>query len=458
MAAPPRGQTVRVPKFILLMVVLTINTSILLKYLTQSRGDMSPYTNGEVINRTVSHPVLDPDVPYKANQPPIFGSNNNSSFSVVLRPFPNRKIGNIRILGERHSGTTYLTRYLQQCFSERQIMDLMVRTKHWFQPSPGAIIKAASIAGKEGLADSTDFIRPVPGQLSWWDMAHEPTARQTFSNSFVIYLVRDPYQWIEAMRRKPWHWPNHLRILPRNQSEVAAMKYDAEQQTGKLRRTQQTGADYPKQQTIPTDDLAPEGPVRIQKSYIEYETLDWTLFVQAPLRLTHEDVAAAGSVKICSKGFPKGTLSPCLQNISYVPPLVSHIPRSFLRNLPFDVNHVVYELQSDGEAFNNPLALRAAKIRNILGLAEVWDLGGFVVVRYEDLLDANDNGAMLTTLVTELEKMLDVSSHCQPHRNATKSPYSLPNEFVEWIGQHAQWETEGYLGYTRKAIDKSRFL
>jgi len=425
-------------KFFLLVLVL--NLAYVLKYTMSNEIDLLPYQKGDATNATFKQPML--DFSSVINQPMIFGRGSNSSFG-ALHPFPNRRIDHVRILGERHSGTTYLTRYLQTCFSDHQIMDLMVRTKHWFQPSPEAIVTAASIVDEENLADATGVITLVPGHKSWWDMAHSPDIRRLFSNSFILYIVRDPYQWMEAMRRQPWHWPNHLRIIPRNQTTISATIYDSEKQIGK-RRALRTDAGVPKGHV--KGDY--NGPVRVQKSYVGYETLDWDTFVQAPLRLMEEDAAANHSAKICMKGFPKGTVSPCLRNHSFVPPLVSHIPRSFLRHLPFAVNDAVYELKADGKEFDDPLALRAAKIRNILGLADVWDFGGFAVVRYEDVLNANDNGVHLKTLVEEIESLLGVSNHCQTHQMVNKTAYILPNEFMKWIGQHADWDIERRIGYS----------
>ena len=424
----------------LFLVLLVLNLAYVLKYTMSDEIDLLPYQKGDATNATFKQPML--DFSSVINQPMIFGRGSSSSFG-ALHPFPNHRIDHVRILGERHSGTTYLTRYLQTCFSDSQIMDLMVRGKHWFQPSPEAIVTAASIVDEENLADATDFMTSVPGHKSWWDMAHSPDIRRSFSNSFILYIVRDPYQWMEAMRRQPWHWPNHLRIIPRNQTTISTTTYDSEKQIGK-RRDLRTDMGAPKGHV--KGDY--NGPVRVQKSYVGYETLDWDKFVQAPLRLMEEDAAANHSAKICMKGFPKGTVSPCQRNRSFVPPLVSHIPRSFLRHLPFAVNDVVYELKADGKAFDDPLALRAAKIRNILGLADVWDFGGFAVLRYEDLLNANDSGARLKTLVEEIESLLGVSSHCQPHQIVNKTAYILPNEFMKWIGQHADWDIERRIGYS----------
>lgn len=367
------------------------------------------------------------------------------------------KIDTIRLLGERHSGTTYLTRYLQRCFPQQNVNDCLVRKKHWFQPSPDAILRAAKTVDRESLAEATDFRRFVPGCRTWWDIAQQSHPRSIFQTSIVLLVVRNPYQWIEAMRLRPWHWPNHLRIIPKNETTIATMKYDPNKKEASRRRLQRQRQDQiPQKRSVggtrkgeKVGDTFP-GSVRIQKSFVEYEVLDWRDFIQAPMRLLDEDTRAATTAKICQKGFPKGTVSPCIGNHSYVPPTVSHIPRAFLRNLPFAVNDAFYELQLDTKPFDSPLALRNAKIRNLLNLGQAWDLGGFAVIKYEDILGGSDhNSTNLRSLVEQIAQVLGIESQCPPHQSLAKAPYVLPEEFAKWVGDHTDWEVESRLGYTR---------
>jgi hypothetical protein len=73
-------------------------------------------------------------------------------------PMPRRRIQRIVVLGERHSGTTFVTKYLQSCFNGSTqgdnvhdnhtenrgdiitVTDRFVNTKHWFQPSPEYVV------------------------------------------------------------------------------------------------------------------------------------------------------------------------------------------------------------------------------------------------------------------------------------------------------------------------------
>ena len=133
-----------------------------------------------------------------------------------------------------------------------------------------------------------------------------------------------------------------------------------------------------------------------------------------------------------------------------MPPTLSHIPRAFLRNLPFGVNNAVYELKLDTLPFEHPLALRAAKIRNLLHQVQAWDLGGFAVIRYEDILGGSGNNiSNLNALVQHVADALGTESECPPHKSLSKKPYVLPEGFAKWVGDHTDWEIESRVGYAR---------
>lgn len=433
-----------------LAILFIFNVAIIFKYISSVGIKDTSLSKNDWSNAASATDISSVYTP----APAIFSLKEEALSSVRLQSSSNRTIKTIRLLGERHSGTTYLTRYLQGCFSEHQVLDQLVRKKHWFQPSPQDIVHAFQMVGEESRLDAiTESQRPVRGEKSWSEMAQDPLLRGLFSESFVLYVVRDPYQWIEAMRQKPWHWPNHLQVIPKNQTSVTSMRYDPGKREGiRHERSRLLQEGLEKRQKSGT---AHSGGVRIQKSYVEYKTLNWMEFVRAPLRLVDEDLVSTRSMKICTKGFRNGSISPCLQNHSYIPPLVRHIPKPFLRNLPFDVNDAIYELESStGEAYKDPLSLRVAKIKNCLGLVESWDLGGFAVVRYEDVLGGiPDTDAQLNALVADLERLLGKTSNCPPHESIVKKPYSIPEDFAEWISNHTDWETEKYLGYRSRTSD-----
>jgi len=79
-------------------------------------------------------------------------------------PQSNKVVKRIALIGERNSGTNWITAELTKCFPELDVQPRLVRWKHWFQHD---------IPQKDGTA-------------------HEPT--------LVIAQFRNVYEWVEAMR------------------------------------------------------------------------------------------------------------------------------------------------------------------------------------------------------------------------------------------------------------------
>eukprot|EP00591_Stephanopyxis_turris_P010920 CAMPEP_0195510604 /NCGR_PEP_ID=MMETSP0794_2-20130614/3204_1 /TAXON_ID=515487 /ORGANISM="Stephanopyxis turris, Strain CCMP 815" /LENGTH=298 /DNA_ID=CAMNT_0040638057 /DNA_START=184 /DNA_END=1080 /DNA_ORIENTATION=- len=85
------------------------------------------------------------------------------------------KIKQISIIGERNSGTTWITSHIQDCFGQHiEVKDSLVRYKHWFQ--------------------------------------HDVHEGKRVQDTVVIALFRNPYFWLEAMRFKAHHAPMHWRM------------------------------------------------------------------------------------------------------------------------------------------------------------------------------------------------------------------------------------------------------
>jgi len=79
----------------------------------------------------------------------------------------------IALLGERNSGTTWITAELIKCFPTLQVTQGLTRDKHWFQTDDGTNPR---------------------------------------NNTIVVAQFRNVYDWIEAMRKRPHHSPSHLML------------------------------------------------------------------------------------------------------------------------------------------------------------------------------------------------------------------------------------------------------
>jgi hypothetical protein len=92
-----------------------------------------------------------------------------------------RQILTINLIGERHCGTKWITKHLKDCFgSQVTVLDRYTRFKHWFQY-------------KEDIITDAKHYYPA-------------------NSAIVVAMFRDPYQWVNAMQKKPFHALDHRNL------------------------------------------------------------------------------------------------------------------------------------------------------------------------------------------------------------------------------------------------------
>ena len=235
------------------------------------------------------------------------------------------------------------------------------------------------------------------------------------------------------MRRKPWHWPNHISLFPLSGRNVSIDVKVYNQHNGA------------------TDSINGRS---FQKSYVGHDLLDWKDFVDRPLYLEERpETADDRALKLCQMGYAPDTVSPCQRNINYVPKSLQNIPKAFLRHLPFDTHNPVYEHNpTNGIPFENLLQLRAEKVRNFLRLPERWEMAGIGFIHYENLL-----GEKLKFLIEDISAALgsheDINqmkvAHCPSLPHFEKISYNLTTDFRDWITKTAEWDVETLIGFNR---------
>ena len=104
------------------------------------------------------------------------------------KPYLSRVIGvkYIHLIGERNSGTKWVTEEIQRCFLEKEyklkIKRDFLRSKHWFQPIPEV---SSSLRGH-----------------------------------YVVSIFREPVEWVAAMIEKPYHMLNHMNGFDENYKPI----------------------------------------------------------------------------------------------------------------------------------------------------------------------------------------------------------------------------------------------
>jgi hypothetical protein len=384
-------------------------------------------------------------------------SNSTQRYSVDARNHSgssiqtySNSIKRLRLLGERHSGTSFFTKLLRKCFPEIEVEDGLLNGKHWWQPSPDYAVEAFQKYAKD-QGESVTFMQNI-GIDSWKKVANSPNPKSEFQDTLVLVLFRNPYQWMEAMRIAPHHWPNHLILQPKATPNIKQQKnsktIDADDNV--RRRLLKSNTTTRKRFLQKNNQIMMKGtreggrnvgPYSVHKSFFNHSKLDWDEFVKQPMCLVDEDTNQKD--RLCQKGYKFRTISPCTRTISYKPPSLKKIPGSFLKHLPWSVNDVVYELRPDGQPYEHPLQLRAAKIENFLGVVDEWELGGFGVLQYEELLLPR-----LETVIQQISVALKREADCGELPTSSKKRYSLPVEFRYWVKEHADWAQESRIGYS----------
>ncbi|KAL9182122.1 hypothetical protein ACHAXT_012774 [Thalassiosira profunda] len=249
-----------------------------------------------------------------------------------------RKVEKLILLGERHSGTNWITDHLRECFGDDvEITDEYKRQKHWFQ--------------------------------------EEDLNRVPANSAVVVAMFRDPYNWVEAMRVEPHHSPDHVvwhngsdsvwhDVWYRNKTSVGL---DANNTDGRLSCWQYRG----------WRQCA--------------DAMDWKSFVTKPWigrrGPTDQKISATPGGKQTANCFDRyrfSDMSPCSRADS--PDIIGLGPAK-------------YDFQHDGSerGFSSIVDLRRAKILNHLSVADFRGTRAFFPFRFEDL-NMNGTAALLRSV------------------------------------------------------------
>jgi hypothetical protein len=256
----------------------------------------------------------------------------------------------LHLIGERHSGTKWMTKHLNECFGKSiEVSPRLTRWKHWFQEE-------------------------LPGGQN---------------KSVVVAQFRQVYNWVEAMRLKPYHSPMHFF---KNWSDFVTTEW----------AMPRYGSDLGK-----------------NFSDSDFTKVHWT---ESP----------------CQNKFPPNQIIPCLRPSQEENVAVKAPDGSTLEVKP------VYELHRNGsgQRYESIIALRRAKIRNFLQVSKFRTVYSLEVVQYEKMAEKGTE-----PLIRRLEKVLGTKAACDPIPGSPRKNRPLTSDYVQWIRDHVDWETEALVGY-----------
>lgn len=165
--------TVRIVLFIL-FTVMFIQRKIFLSTSSQTRRAASILVTGRVQYKNTSIQLEPPTESAIAQEQNDYEDTTNAGSSSG-QDGGKRKI-TLHLIGERHTGTNWMTGHLEKCFPDFWIDARFARFKHWFQDD-------------DGLFHSRVGERQV-----------------------VIAMFRNVYTWVESMRNLPYHSIEHYHL------------------------------------------------------------------------------------------------------------------------------------------------------------------------------------------------------------------------------------------------------
>jgi len=347
----------------------------------------------------------------------VTGATNNKN--VTAATTSTNTVGaaqRLRLIGERHSGTNFVHDFLAKCFPRQMnSRGTELNFKHWYQPTPEYLLRVMKREEANTTYETGPF-RGVETTLhSWQEIAYKKSGgvgdpsvarEEAIRDTHFIMMVRDPYDWMESMRKGPYHWPHHAGTY----------------------------------KNIPDANRKLLG--RWQN-----EPLPWRKFITKPLNFEGERTETAANV-VCQKGYMSGMVQPCVSQAG------TYMPAGFNEEtvpppgvLPWAARDPMYEMDPEThEPFPNPLALREYKLQMMLDLQKHWNVHGFHVVRYEDL-----STEYLTNLVQQLSTVLGgVQPECDVASTNVRltAKKNIHPDYAAWIMENANWTIEASVGYT----------
>ena len=223
--------------------------------------------------------------------------------------------------------------------------------------------------------------------------------RYSFQQShIVIAAFREPTEWVAAMIEKPYHMSEHMKGF---------------------------------------DDSG----VPIPLPWEEFVRKPWTMKNRSKTdyKLMAERKKYPNKFLPCRTGMEFHEVIPCRFDPGTVP---QHLVRT---------QNPVYELKRGGsndEPYGSILELRSDKIVNfLLEVPLLQDLGGYLAVRFEDLL--RNGTATFLQQVGEMIGIPQLPPECQPQgpRPEMIGRRKIPDGLRQWVEDHLVLSTERLLGY-----------
>jgi len=236
----------------------------------------------------------------------------------------------------------------------------------------------------------------------WFQYTFTSINNEEENYGLVISIVRNAYDWVEAMRLKPHHSLAHWNL-----TSNAPLSWD------------------------------------------DFVTREWTLDRRAYSKyLSGEDLGWIEKVENGSMSQEELLNMSCHHDHilwRHIVPCSISDRKASAGMTRVTKGHAMYELNYDqsGLPYKSIVELRRDKILDFFDrVPTISGVNHFLPVRYEDLVSQGS-----AILLRSIEKSLGVEAKCEPLQPQRLKRRKMPQLFVEWLNENLDWEVEALVGY-----------
>jgi hypothetical protein len=343
----------------------------------------------------------------------------------------------IILLGERHSGTNWITDHLKECFQGKVVADV--------------VPAVATALGDNTTANTTTTTVTVTVTNEYTRYKHwyqEDTIPQT-NNTIIVVIVlfRDPIDWIEAMRYEPHHAHDHIQF------------HEKQQQQQQQQKQQHPSNIYWRNIASPL-------------SWKEFVTRPW-IGKRGPkdilIRQQLDAAAAATALQNNNQSSNNSLLLmddiQCIDNYQYVDATPCSVEDVTTIKGLGEYKYEYYPDKSE-RGYSSILQLRALKIRNHLSIINFTSVNTYLSYQFEKL---KINGTQI--LINDIQDATGLVANCIPiyGKNSSSSRKQqqqrrqlgrkkvtemreLSIEYIKYMNRNVNWDVERLIGYFPRNI------
>ena len=381
----------------------------------------------------------------------------------------------IILLGERHSGTNWITDHLKECFQGKAPAAAAAALE-----GNTTTTTTTAAAANNNAATATAVTVTVTNEYTRYKHWYQEDTIPRNNNTIIVVIVlfRDPIDWIEAMRYEPHHAHDHIQFFHEEYNNIQQRR-QRQQRNRKLRKHpsnvywRNIAKPLSWKEFVTRPWMGQRGP----KDMLIRQQIDAAAAAAAAAALQNNDNNQSSS----SSSLSLMNDIQCMDNYQYVDATPCSIEDVTVVKGLGEYKYEYYPDKSE-RGYSSILQLRSSKIRNHLSVHNFTAVDTYLYYQFEGL---KINGTM--SLINEVQTATGLVANCNPYgKNNSKQPADgssvkekmignnnnmtsssssqrrrrrqlgrkkvtemreLPIEYIHYMNRNVNWDVERLIGY-----------